>query len=74
MLSPLKVMNSRRRMDTRQLYDNFDAPITALDCGTSCAPHHPLNIPFCCDICHAVPTVTRSEWDYLGRSTDLWHV
>ena len=38
------------------------------------APHHPDNIPFCCDICHAVPTATRSEWDYLRRSTDLWHI
>ena len=74
MLSPLKIMNSRHRMEIRQLYDTFDAPIAALDCGARCAPHHPDEVPFCCDICHAVPTATRSEWDYLRRSTDLWHV
>lgn len=67
-------MNSRRRVDIRQVYDCLDTPITAQDCGARCGPHHPHGLPYCCDICHAVPTATRPEWDYLQRSTDLWHV
>jgi len=58
----------------RELYDEFDAPITSLDCGEKCAPHNPSGQPFCCDICHAVPAVYKSEWKYLEKSTDLWHV
>ena len=74
MLSPLKIMNASRCVDIRQVYDHFDVPITAQDCGARCAAHHQNGIPFCCDICHAVPTATRPEWDYLKHSTDLWHV
>jgi len=59
--------------DLRTLYDNFDAPIAALDCGKKCAPHNPSGKPFCCDICHAVPAAYTSEWDYLSGTTDLWH-
>jgi hypothetical protein len=60
-------------LDIRQLYDRFDAPITAIDCGMMCAPHNPNGKPFCCDICHAVPAAYRQEWDYLRQATDLWH-
>lgn len=60
-------------LDTiRALYDGFDAPIAALDCGLQCAPHNPSGKPFCCDICHAVPAVYRQEWDFLQKSTDVW--
>lgn len=59
--------------DIRTLYDDFDAPVAALDCGIKCAPHNPSGKPFCCDICHAVPAAYTSEWDYLSGSTDLWH-
>ena len=31
-------------------------------------------MPFCCDICHAVPVVYHPEWNYLQAHTDLWHV
>lgn len=61
-------------IDVRHLYDHFNAPVTPLDCGLMCAPHNPNGIPFCCDICHAVPAAYRQEWDYLRRHTDLWHV
>lgn len=37
-----------------------------------CAPHNPSGKPFCCDICHAVPAVYKSEWKYLKRNTNLW--
>lgn len=57
----------------RQLYDHFNAPVTSLDCGEKCAPHNPHGIPFCCDICKAVPAVYIQEWNYLGSITDLWH-
>ena len=59
--------------DIRALYDHFDAPIAKLDCGKKCAPHNPRGIPFCCDICHAVPAAYDSEWMYLRATTDLWH-
>lgn len=61
------------RLDIRQFYDHFDAPVTAFDCGEKCAPHNPHGKPFCCDICHAVPVAYRQEWDYLQGRTDLWH-
>ena len=56
----------------RRLYDRFDTPVTAIDCGTMCAPHNPTGKPFCCDICQAVPAAYRQEWGYLRRSTNLW--
>lgn len=59
--------------DLRAIYDNFDSPIAALDCGEKCAPHNSSGKPFCCDICHAVPAAYTSEWDYLSGATDLWH-
>jgi hypothetical protein len=63
----------RPRIDFRQLYDRFDAPLMALDCGAMCAPHNPRGIPFCCDICQAVPAVYQAEWAYLRENTGLWH-
>ena len=54
------------------LYDKFNAPVAALDCGKKCAPHNPGGKPFCCDICHAVPAVYKGEWKYLKPNTDLW--
>jgi hypothetical protein len=60
-------------LNWRQLYDGFDAPMTPFDCGQKCAPHNPNRIPFCCDICHAVPAAYHSEWEYLQVNTDLWH-
>ncbi len=61
------------QFDIRGLYDGFDAPIAAFDCGQKCAPHNPGGKPFCCDICHAVPAAYRQEWAYLQPNTDLWH-
>lgn len=61
------------RFNFRQLYNQFDAPVTPLDCGERCASHNPSGKPFCCDICQAVPAVYQSEWEYLRPATDLWH-
>lgn len=58
----------------RALYDGFETPVTATDCGQQCAPHNPGGKAFCCDICHAVPAVYRQEWDYLRPNTDLWQL
>ncbi len=63
----------RPLIQIRQLYDRFDAPIAAFDCGKKCAPHNPSGKPFCCDICHAVPAAYHQEWGYLQPNTDLWH-
>jgi hypothetical protein len=62
------------RLDIRSLYDAFDAPVTDFDCGAKCAPYNPHGVPFCCDICEAVPVAYLQEWEYLQPRTDLWHI
>ncbi len=59
--------------DIARIYAGFSAPICDVDCGLLCAPHNPNGKPFCCDICHAVPSAYQQEWDYLHERTDLWH-
>jgi len=61
-------------LDFRQLYAQFDAPVTPVDCGALCAPHNPTGKPFCCDICQAVPVVYREEWQYLQHASSQWHI
>lgn len=61
-------------LDIRDLYDAFNEPVTAFDCGQKCAPFNPSGKPFCCDICHAVPVAYKQEWAYLKERTDLWHL
>jgi hypothetical protein len=55
------------------LYTRFQAPISALDCGSRCAPYNEHGVPFCCDTRHAIPSVYQAEWQYLQANTDLWH-
>jgi hypothetical protein len=62
-----------RAEDVRSLYDGFDSPVAALDCGRKCAAYSPNGKPFCCDICHAVPAAYTSEWKYLEANSQLWH-
>jgi hypothetical protein len=57
----------------REIYDQFNAPVTDIDCGLKCSPNNPSGKPFCCDICHAVPAAYLQEWDYLKINTNLWH-
>jgi hypothetical protein len=59
--------------EIRAIYDAFDTPVTAVDCGRMCAPYNPTGKPFCCDICQAIPAAYLSERTYLAASTDLWH-
>ncbi len=59
--------------EIREIYDQFNAPVTDFDCGMRCAPNNPSGKPFCCDICHAVPAAYRQEWDFLKVHTNLWH-
>ena len=59
-------------LNFRYLYDCFDVPVTDIDCGVACAQHNPRGIPFCCDICQAVPVAYNQEWEYLRSSSDLW--
>lgn len=62
------------KLDIRNLYDQFDTPIVVgVDCGKKCAPHNPNGVPFCCDICEAVPAAYHQEWEYLQPNTNLWH-
>jgi len=60
-------------MDFPNLYNRFQLPVVPFDCGELCAPHNPNLKPFCCDICHAVPSAYHQEWDFLAANTDLWH-
>lgn len=62
------------QLNFNQLYRTFHSPISDLDCGQKCAHHHPHGIPFCCDICHAIPAAYDSEWEFLQKHTDLWHL
>lgn len=62
-----------RQEEMRNFYANFDAPIAHFDCGEKCTPHNESGKPFCCDVCHAVPTAYQSEWAYLFDNTDLWY-
>lgn len=62
------------KLHIRGLYNLFHSPVTEFDCGTKCAPNNPNGIPFCCDICQAVPAAYHQEWTYLKQNTDLWHV
>jgi len=70
---PPRIISGLTGEDMRAIYNGFDSPIAALDCGSKCAPHNPSGKPFCCDICHAVPAAYKSEWRYLQPNTDLWH-
>lgn len=56
------VQNRITSEEYKQIYKKFNAPITALDCGKRCAPYNVGGKPFCCDICHAVPTAYDNEW------------
>lgn len=67
-------MSMSPEMNFAALYARFQAPISALNCGDKCAPYNENGVPFCCDTRHAVPTAYAAEWDYLQRSTNLWHL
>ena len=67
------MLQTKTKIDYARLYADFDAPIHLFDCGKKCAPHNSGGKPFCCDTCHAVPTLYNTEWQYLEVSTDLWH-
>jgi hypothetical protein len=67
-------LSSYPSIDIRELYHHFNSPVTHFDCGEKCAPQNPHAIPFCCDICQAVPAVYINEWEYLKEHTDLWHI
>ena len=60
-------------LNIRKLYDHFNSPATVVDCGDLCRRHNPSGKPFCCDVCHAVPTAYLQEWVYLKAHTKLWH-
>jgi hypothetical protein len=61
-------------LNIRRMYDQFNVPVTSIDCGKMCAPHNANGKPFCCDICHAVPAAYHIEWNMLQPVTDQWHV
>lgn len=64
--------NNLQKTEIANLYNNFNSSITNIDCGKKCAPHNAGGKPFCCDICHAVPTAYNQEWEYLEENTSLW--
>jgi hypothetical protein len=62
------------KVDIRYWYDQFNSPVVPLDCGLKCAPNNSNGKPFCCDICHAVPSAYHPEWTFLESNSDLWHL
>jgi len=60
--------------DFASFYQNFNSPITRLDCGNKCAPYNEHGVPFCCDTRHTIPTAYQNEWEYLQANTGLWHL
>lgn len=66
-------LNLIKPEEIKDFYAGFNAPVAELDCGKKCAPYNESGKPFCCDICHAVPTLYQSEWAYVQANTDLWH-
>jgi len=66
-------MSELSSVDFAEIYSNFEAPITALDCGRKCGPYNEYGVPFCCDTDHAIPAAYLSEWAYLEPNTNLWH-
>ena len=72
-MSEKPAQNPLPEIDIEALYATFDLPVTGLDCGQKCAPFNPRGIPFCCDICQAVPVAYLQEWAYLRGRTQLWH-
>ena len=73
-MSEKSAKNQPPQLDIKALYTAFDLPVTGLDCGLKCAHFNPRGIPFCCDICQAVPVAYGQEWDYLRSRTQLWHL
>lgn len=58
----------------KELYIQFNSPISAFDCGEKCAPYNEQGVPFCCDTRHLIPTAYKDEWRLLDGSTDLWRL
>ena len=63
-----------REQVIRKIYNDFNSPITEVDCGEKCSPHNEYGIPFCCDIKKVIPSAYREEWDFLTEQTDLWQI
>jgi hypothetical protein len=70
----LAPMSALKPDDFANIFTNFDAPISVLDCGKKCAPYNEYGVPFCCDTHHALPMAYQSEWAYLESNTNLWHL
>ena len=61
-----------RRLETyRGVYRDFEAPVSAFDCGQKCA-HLNGGEPVCCSTGNAIPLADRAEFDLLQSRTDLW--
>jgi len=56
----------------RDLYREFEMPLSDLDCGLKCGPYNDYGVPVCCDIQLVVPSAFELEWIYLQQNTDLW--
>ncbi len=59
--------------DYEKIFKKFGSAISEkYDCGRMCAPLNK-GEPVCCSTQHAVPIVTREEWQLLRRRTKMWH-
>lgn len=58
-------------LDIEQLLKDFDAPVTAFDCGQLCAPSNG-GIPVCCESNGVIPVLYKKEFEILEKRSDLW--
>ncbi|MFT7616627.1 MAG: hypothetical protein ACI97A_000251 [Planctomycetota bacterium] len=64
-------MTRGAELDIEKLLKDFDAPVTAFDCGQLCAPANG-GVPVCCESSGVIPVLYKSEFNLLQKRSDLW--
>lgn len=64
-------MKKTAEVKWQKLYDSFNAPLCAFDCGTLCAPGNG-GIPACCTNEDCPPIIYTDELRWLRSRTNLW--
>ncbi len=57
--------------DVQEVFDLFDAPVVAFDCGERCAVENE-GVPVCCDDDHAIPVLYDAEYRLIRERSELW--
>lgn len=64
-------MNRGSNLNIEKLLKDFDAPVTAFDCGQLCAPANG-GVPVCCESSGVIPVLYKNEFELLQTRSDLW--